>query len=349
MKAIYGYDPAKWRLGTLCIHGHAWPGTQQSLRRIHKTAPTCAACGNGGPYWLAGFIIGVEDGELPHGTKLSKPCKKHGHTYLDTGWCLRKGSKCVVCEPERIKLRHELERSDPELKARVRARCRAYEDRNREQINARRREQVAACPEQRQRRIDAKRADRAAAGARSLLELRQESAYHRAIKAAGQCPSVTQLVIDEQRRYWREHPEEYRIEVNRCKRHEWQLKYLTNPELRRYNREKSKRRKARMRGNHVVRVTAPQIRQRFAQFDHACAYCGCIGDLHQDHFLPISKGGTHVLSNIIPACQTCNFSKRDHDPETWYRAQSFFSVKRWRIILTVTGKRKGAIGQLALI
>ena len=347
MQAIYGYDPAKWRLGTLCKHGHAWPGTQQSLRR--NGGYECAGCGTTSQFWLAGFIIGVEGGELPHGTKLSKPCKKHGHTYLDTGWCLRKGSKCVVCEPERIRLRHELERTDPDLKARKRARDRARERRCKVQIKAQRCEREMVNPELRQRRIDAKRAARAAEGAKPLLELRHECAYHRAIKAAGRHPSVAQLVMDEQRRYWREHPEEHRLEVNRIKKHEWRLKYLTNSNFRQINREKARRRKAQMYGNHVVHVTSPQVRQRFAEFNQLCAYCGCTGDLHQDHFLPISKGGTHVLSNIIPACQTCNFSKRDHDPETWYRAKSFFSEKRWRIILTVTGKRKGAIGQLALI
>jgi 5-methylcytosine-specific restriction endonuclease McrA len=155
--------------------------------------------------------------------------------------------------------------------------------------------------------------------------------------------------MDEQRRYWHENPEAHRVELNRCKRHEWQLKYLTSPDLRRYNREKSKRRKARIRGNHVIHVTASQIRHRFAQFGHTCCYCGAHGDLHQEHFLPISKGGTHVLSNILPACQPCNYSKRDHEPEAWYRAQPFFTQQRWRLILTVLGKTRAPVGQLALL
>lgn len=162
-------------------------------------------------------------------------------------------------------------------------------------------------------------------------------------------PTVAELVMAEQRRYWREHPDDQRIELNRCKRHEWQLRYLTQPELRRATREKSKRRKAGLRGNHVIHVTASQIKQRFAEFNDACCYCGARGDLHQEHFLPISKGGTHVLSNILPACQPCNYSKRDHDPEAWYKAQPFFTEQRWRRILSAMGKRPATVGQLALI
>jgi|Laugresu1bdmlbsd_1035121.scaffolds.fasta_scaffold08586_3 hypothetical protein len=116
-----------------------------------------------------------------------------------------------------------------------------------------------------------------------------------------------------------------------------------------YHREKSKRRKARMRGNHVVPVTASQVVKRFTEFDHACAYCGADGALHIEHFLPISVGGTHVLSNILPACHSCNYSKQAHDPETWYRAQPFFSEQRWRRILSVLGKTRSPVNQLALL
>jgi 5-methylcytosine-specific restriction endonuclease McrA len=350
MQAIYGYDPAKWRLGTLCIHGHAWPGTQQSLRRIGGYK--CAGCGTTSQSWLAGFIIGVEDGELPHGTKLSKPCKRHGHTYLDTGWCLRKGGQCVEC----TKGRRKREALNPDVIERRNFRARAWARRNAQQINARRCERLRDCLELRQRRNETHRRSRARLIARGLSSRSGASRkviwlteLDRAIRDAGRFPTVIKLVDTEQRQYWRQHPERHRLEFNRIRKYEWRLKYLTNSDFRHASRERARRRHAQMYGNHVVHVTSPQVKQRFAEFNQSCAYCGCTGDLHQDHFLPISKGGTHVLSNIIPACQTCNFSKRDHDPETWYRPKSFFSEKRWRIILTVTGKRKGAIGQLALI
>lgn len=45
-------------------------------------------------------------------------------------------------------------------------------------------------------------------------------------------------------------------------------------------------------------------------YKHRCAYCGKHFDrLTQDHVIPLSKGGKHTASNIVPACQPCNSKK----------------------------------------
>lgn len=43
---------------------------------------------------------------------------------------------------------------------------------------------------------------------------------------------------------------------------------------------------------------------------HRCAYCerGNI-KLTQDHVVPISRGGAHAMSNVVPACSLCNSKK----------------------------------------
>jgi 5-methylcytosine-specific restriction endonuclease McrA len=46
-------------------------------------------------------------------------------------------------------------------------------------------------------------------------------------------------------------------------------------------------------------------------YDHCCAYCGtrAKGHLTQDHLTPLSAGGSHTVSNVIPACRSCNSRK----------------------------------------
>ena len=42
----------------------------------------------------------------------------------------------------------------------------------------------------------------------------------------------------------------------------------------------------------------------------ACAYCGATDvPLQRDCVLPISRGGRYTLTNVVPACASCNASK----------------------------------------
>jgi 5-methylcytosine-specific restriction endonuclease McrA len=40
-----------------------------------------------------------------------------------------------------------------------------------------------------------------------------------------------------------------------------------------------------------------------------CAYDGNPPPLHADHRLPLERGGTNVIANILPACAPCNLRK----------------------------------------
>lgn len=171
----------------------------------------------------------------------------------------------------------------------------------------------------------------------------------RSICNAGKLPTVAQLVCQQQRDYWRDHPDDKRKHDNERKRQYGRWRHMTDETYRLYHRQKSKRRKALERGSIGIQVTGRQVQARYAQFDHRCAYCGATGDLHMDHLVPIAKGGTHCLGNLIPACTACNFSKTTHEAETWYRGQSFFSEVRWRKIRRVLGMGRGPATQLALM
>jgi 5-methylcytosine-specific restriction endonuclease McrA len=137
--------------------------------------------------------------------------------------------------------------------------------------------------------------------------------------------------------------------VKEYKRRRHHIRMETDPDYVVYMRQKSKRRKAQMRDSVAIQVKGREIRARFAEFNHRCAYCGADGDLHIEHVVPISKGGPHSIGNIIPACKDCNFSKRDSEVEAWYRSQPFFSELRWRKICRVLGWQRSSVGQLALL
>jgi hypothetical protein len=58
-------------------------------------------------------------------------------------------------------------------------------------------------------------------------------------------------------------------------------------------------------------LTRPQWEEIQAAQGHRCYYCKkrCKGHLTQDHIIPLSKGGSHTLHNVIGACQSCNSRK----------------------------------------
>lgn len=51
-----------------------------------------------------------------------------------------------------------------------------------------------------------------------------------------------------------------------------------------------------------------------------CAYCGeAARPLQRDCVLPISRGGRYTLTNIAPACRSCNASKCNDEVTGWLR------------------------------
>jgi 5-methylcytosine-specific restriction endonuclease McrA len=145
-------------------------------------------------------------------------------------------------------------------------------------------------------------------------------------------PSVAELIVQAQE-IWRNEQEKRRLQII-------------------YSREKTRRYKAKLKQVLVVQVPQKKIREQFKLFGDCCAYCGKSESdemLHIDHFIAVSKGGTHVLENLVPACKSCNFSKRNHHPEDWYRRQVFFSEKRWRHILRVLKKKVNTVDQLSFL
>ena len=60
-------------------------------------------------------------------------------------------------------------------------------------------------------------------------------------------------------------------------------------------------------------LTSEQWNNIKKSHDYKCHYCLLVKPLTMDHVVPISKGGQHTDSNIVPACRSCNSRKWNRD------------------------------------
>jgi 5-methylcytosine-specific restriction endonuclease McrA len=372
MDLTYSFDPEKWYLGTLCKRGHRWPGTDLSIRRNYKRANQCAGCssGNGSRSWLQKFIDHEASG-VPDGFRLGAICQ-HGHSWNDTPYGLRRHKNCVECEKIRPR--------NPEYK---KAASRRHYEANRERLLEEARARRLADPDEYRAKAAAYAASRRAlhgresrskhglphrfledngfsnrdgkavaellANGATVQQIQETLPLQRWLRTATRPPSVAKLVYLEQRRYWKEDPVAELVHKRNWSVEIWRWKYMVNPDFRYHERQRNSEKKARNRQNHTVRLRQGALRQQFAAFDGNCCYCGSADRIVVDHFIPRSKGGPHVLTNLVPACHRCNTSKTNHDPTEWYQSQSFYSLKRWRLILKVLGKKDATLNQLTLL
>lgn len=62
-------------------------------------------------------------------------------------------------------------------------------------------------------------------------------------------------------------------------------------------------------------------------FGSRCAYCGHEDiPLTQDHWIPLAHDGPYILGNIVPACKSCNSSKRDRLPSEFCGRELYLGI-----------------------
>lgn len=130
--------------------------------------------------------------------------------------------------------------------------------------------------------------------------------------------------LEAKRRWRKANPEKrMRIELRWCQSHPEKVRA-------KHRRRHALKRQAGQRA--LIAVTDQQLAYRFDLFGCRCAYCGSASSVTADHVLALAAGGLDEASNIVPACRSCNSSKRDRAVEPWYRRQPFFSEARWQRI-----------------
>lgn len=65
--------------------------------------------------------------------------------------------------------------------------------------------------------------------------------------------------------------------------------------------------------------TWTQVMRLFLLGNRRCAYCDEVvdGQPDPDHVIPLSRGGSNSIGNIVPACRSCNVDKNDHGLDEW--------------------------------
>ena len=137
--------------------------------------------------------------------------------------------------------------------------------------------------------------------------------------------SVLDLVNLEQRNYWIEKRKTQKGRVE-------YIKYLYNTLItyRLMMKEKRQRSKFMEANLYVEKITSKQFMARCAAFNFCCAYCNKPTEMETEleHVISRSKGGSHCLANIVPACRSCNRSKYNYRMESWYKKQIFYKKER---------------------
>lgn len=86
------------------------------------------------------------------------------------------------------------------------------------------------------------------------------------------------------------------------------------------------RRRARKAGVGGGGITSAQWKELVRLANGVCAYCLLSEARSADHFVPLSAGGLDAVTNILPACISCNSRKGAKRPDVWI-AKTFGSER----------------------
>ena len=119
-------------------------------------------------------------------------------------------------------------------------------------------------------------------------------------------------------------------------------------------RASENRRRNRKKNNRAVPYSTEDLKAHLEKFNQECCYCGISLDLELrrswclDHFIPIARGGSDCLNNLVPSCHHCNSSKQDRDPWEWYQKHPKFKKSRWVKLLNLINKTESTYNQMPL-
>lgn len=70
-------------------------------------------------------------------------------------------------------------------------------------------------------------------------------------------------------------------------------------------------------------ISAKDLRRLYSQ---PCSECGTMKNLSIDHIIPLSRGGSHSVGNMMTLCRSCNASKHARTIMEWRQAKTLIAV-----------------------
>ena len=94
-------------------------------------------------------------------------------------------------------------------------------------------------------------------------------------------------------------------------------RYHLRPETRKLNNKNSFYKHNGIEG----RYTIDEWKTKLVEYDYRCAYCGdeLLDSISTDHTIPVSRGGSNNIDNIVPACRKCNSRKNNKTLEEYIK------------------------------
>jgi 5-methylcytosine-specific restriction endonuclease McrA len=112
-----------------------------------------------------------------------------------------------------------------------------------------------------------------------------------------------EAIIVRSRTYYRTHRED---QCEKARIRNRRNGYHCDQELK---REATARRRARIRGNQVERISRRAVYERDQGRCYLCGKAVEPDHWHLEHIVPVARGGSHCYGNVAVACPECNWRK----------------------------------------